>query len=117
MTEIPRKLPKFKFRQKHKVKFSTNHPRSPYEYTVQQLRIFANKNKKNNKQLQPLRKILTKLINSAHITFHGPDCYISTKKEILTEFFKTHPEKLLKINHPEFNRLSKIYYSIKLLAK
>jgi hypothetical protein len=117
MTVIPRKLPKFKIKKTHKVKFNANHPRTPYEYTVQQLRILTNKNKKNNKQLQSLRKILINLITSAHITYHGPDCYISTKKEILTEFFQKHTEKLHPINHPEFNRLSKIYYSIKLLTK
>ena len=113
---IPKKPKKFKTKSSYKVKLHSNYPRTPYEYTVYQLRILTSQKQHNNKELFPLRQTLVYLINKGKITYHDSDCYISTNKQFLIDYFIKHQDNLQSVKHPEFNRLSKIYYSIKRLV-
>ena len=116
--KIPRKSLKFKTKSSNKIKIRSNIPRSTYEYSIYQLKILSHKKKKDHKihkQLLPLRRTLIHLFNKGRITYHKPD-YISTNQDFLRSYFTSHPNKLISIKHPEFNRLSKIYYSIKRLV-
>ena len=114
--QVPRKPPKFKTKSLRKAKLNTNHPRSPYEYSIFALKILSIKKKANYTELFHLRRTLIHLFIKGRITYHGPDCYLSTNKEYLKDFFAKHQEKLKTVKHPDFNRLTKIYYSIKFLV-
>ena len=114
--KIPRK-PKVKARSDYKVKINTNYPKSPYDYTIAQIGIFKPRKDSNYHDILPVRRLLINLIHKGRITYHSQNCFVSTNKQYLQDFFATHPSRLKYIKHPDFSHLSKIYSSIKLLAK
>ena len=114
-SRIPRKSPKYKIKSPYKVKLDSSYPLTPYEYSISVLKILPNKRTQGYQLIQPLRKTLIYLFNKGRITYHEPD-YISTNIEFLKRYFETHKEPLRIIQHPAFNRLSTIYYKIKLLV-
>ena len=113
---IPRKSPKFKTKSLSKAKLNTNHPRNPYEYSIFALKILLTKKKANFKDLFHLRRTLIHLFIKGRIIYHGQNCYTSSNKEYLKDFFAKHQEKLKTVKHPDYKRLTKIYYSIKILV-
>jgi hypothetical protein len=128
MFKVPRKTSKQK-RKSYKVRLNTIVPACPYTYSIYSLGIFKVKKPANYQAILPLKRSIISLIKEGRITYHGPICgkttkirditpyLVSTNKKYLKEFFKKRPPKLLKVPHPEFSYLSRIYSSIRFLSR